>query len=233
VLLVLQHAAHEEAGLIEEMADGRAVPLLTLRTFRGDPLPRTTDGLTAVVAMGGPMSVNDGLPWIAEEKRLLALAMAEGLPVLGVCLGAQLMAAALGAAVTRAPALEVGFGEVELTREAQGDRLFSAAGATLPVLHWHGENLALPEGAVRLAGTPLCPNQAFRWGERAWGLQFHLEATEEMLERWVEEEGKDPGGGLPLDLPALREGQRKLHARALFNGALVFAHFLDILRDTD
>jgi GMP synthase (glutamine-hydrolysing) len=233
VLLVLQHAAHEEAGLIEEMADGRAVPLLTLRTFRGDPVPRTTDGVTAVVSMGGPMSVHDGLPWIAEEKRFLAQAMAGGMPVLGVCLGAQLMASALGAAVTPAPAPEVGFAEVELTAEAREDRLFAAAGAALPALHWHGERFDLPEGAVRLAGTPLCPNQAFRWGARAWGLQFHLEVTAEMLDRWVEEEGKAPGGGLLRDAGALREGQARLHDRTLFHGALVIGHFLDILRHSE
>jgi GMP synthase (glutamine-hydrolysing) len=232
VLLVLQHAPHEGPGLIGEMADGRAVPLLTLRTWR-DPLPATTEGIAAVVSMGGPMSVNDPLPWVDAERRLLARAMAEGLPVLGVCLGAQLMASALGAAVARAPAPEVGFGEVPLAPAAADDPLLSAVADPLPALHWHGENLALPEGAVLLASTPLCPVQAFRWGRRAWGLQFHLEVTGEMLDRWIEEEQAQPGGGMPLDLAALGEGRRRLHDRAGFNGALVIGHFLDILRDRE
>ena len=130
------------------------------------------------------MSANDDLAWLAEERALLRAAVSAGLPVLGVCLGAQQLAAALGAPVTKGPAPENGVGEVHLTREALPDPVFGAAPTPLPCVHWHGETFALPEGAVRLARSEAYENQAFRVGDRAYGLQFHVEVTASLVAHW-------------------------------------------------
>jgi GMP synthase-like glutamine amidotransferase len=130
------------------------------------------------------MGVHDDLPWLVDERALLGEAVAAGLPVLGVCLGAQQLAAALGAEVTPGPLPECGIGEVHLTIDAIGDPVFGAAPTPLPCVHWHGDTFSLPDGAVRLAGSDAYENQAFRAGERAYGLQFHVEVTASLVGHW-------------------------------------------------
>lgn len=168
----LQHAHFEGLGAITQWLRGKGARVGGSRLFAGERLPDPGEA-DWVIAMGGPMSVNDEAahPWLAEEKRYLRGAMEAGKVVLGVCLGAQLMAAALGARVFPAEHREVGWFPVE------GD------GRLLPArftpLHWHGETFDLPPSAVRLARSEGCGNQAFRVGGRAVGIQFHLEVTRE------------------------------------------------------
>lgn len=154
------------------------------RFFQGDALP-DVHAVDAVVAMGGPMSVHDEarLPWLRQEKAFLLECMQGGVPVLGVCLGAQLMAAALGAEVGPSPDREIGWHAVQ----TEGGARATALGFTEPftALHWHGEMFDVPPGGERLASSAGCPNQAFVWGERALGLQFHLEATPESVAEMV------------------------------------------------
>jgi GMP synthase (glutamine-hydrolysing) len=137
--------------------------------------------------MGGPMSANDdgALPWLREEKELVAAAVRSGKPFWGVCLGVQLLAASLGARVYAGAEPEVGVLPVELTEEGAGDPVFSVLPPTLPALQWHGDTFELPKGAVRLAGSPAYPNQAFRF-ENAYGVQFHLEVSRDMAREWME-----------------------------------------------
>jgi GMP synthase-like glutamine amidotransferase len=135
--------------------------------------------------MGGPMGVHDDLPWLEPERALLRAAVEAGLPVLGVCLGAQQLAAALGATVVAGPEPECGAGEVHLTPEAFVDPVFGPAPTPLPCVHWHGDTFALPDGAVRLAGNAAYENQAFRFGTRAYGLQFHVEVTASLVGHWA------------------------------------------------
>jgi GMP synthase (glutamine-hydrolysing) len=125
------------------------------------------------------------LPWLAAEKRLIGEAVRAGVPFWGVCLGVQLLAASLGARVYRGPAPEVGLLPVTLTPAARADPVFAAAPDDLVTLQWHGDTFDLPRGAVRLAGSPAYPNQAFRVG-RAYGVQFHLEVSGEMAREWAE-----------------------------------------------
>jgi GMP synthase-like glutamine amidotransferase len=134
--------------------------------------------------MGGPMGVYDDLPWLEAERMLLRAAVDAGLPVLGVCLGAQQLAAALGAEVVTGPEPECGMGEVHLTPAALSDPVFGPAPTPLPCVHWHGDTFSLPEGAVRLAGNHAYENQAFRFGARAYGLQFHVEVTGSLVAHW-------------------------------------------------
>ena len=141
----------------------------------------------AVLAMGGPMGAGDDLehPWLAAERELIAEAVAAERPFLGVCLGVQLLAAALGARVVACERPEVGLLEVELTDQGRADPLFAGLDEPLVSLQWHGDTFELPDGAVRLARSDEVANQAFRAGDRAYGVQFHLEVTAEMAREWA------------------------------------------------
>ncbi|MSO40934.1 MAG: type 1 glutamine amidotransferase [Solirubrobacterales bacterium] len=186
-VLVLQHIACEHPGVFSEVMDERGVKVVAVELDEGDPLPdwREFDG---VLAMGGPMGAGDDSehPWLGDERRLVRDAVEAGRPFLGVCLGVQLLAAALGARVFSLESAEVGLLPVELTAEGRGSRLFAGIEEPLVCLQWHGDSFDLPEGSVRLGGSPLAPNQAFQSGDRAFGVQFHLEVTPEMARQWAE-----------------------------------------------
>jgi GMP synthase-like glutamine amidotransferase len=183
--LVVQHLEPEAPYAIGDALEAAGVQLDVRRTFAGDRLPEDVRGFGALVVMGGPMSArsDSGFSTRRAELGLLADAVARATPTLAVCLGAQLLAVAAGGRVSdgaRGP--EVGWGTVDLTVEARGDRLFSGLAPTLTVLHWHGETFTVPRGSIALAKSALYDEQAFRVGEAAWGLQFHLEVDERAVE---------------------------------------------------
>jgi len=183
---VLQHIACEPPGVFEDVLRERGAALHRVELDEGEPLPDWRE-VDAIVAMGGPMSATDDaeLPWLTAEKQLIGEAVRAGVPFWGVCLGVQLLAASLGARVYPGPEPEVGLLPVTLTPEARDDPVFSAAPDDLVTLQWHGDTFDLPTGAVRLAGSPAYPNQAFRV-RRAYGVQFHLEVSGEMAREWAE-----------------------------------------------
>ena len=184
--VVLQHVAFEGPGSVAPAVTDSGAGLRVVRVDLGEavPPPAAATDMAGLVVLGGPMGVADDLPWLRHERALLHEAVAAGLPVLGVCLGAQQLAAALGAEVRRGPAPEVGVGEVHLTADAIDDPVFGPAPTPLPCVHWHGDTFSLPEGAVRLAGNGAYENQAFRVGARAYGLQFHVEVTAGLAAHW-------------------------------------------------
>jgi GMP synthase (glutamine-hydrolysing) len=186
-VLVLQHIACEPPGEYETVLRERGVNLHRVELDEGDRLPPWRD-FDAIVAMGGPMSVNDDadLPWLTEEKRAIGEAVRAGVPYFGACLGVQLLAAGLGARVYAGPEPEVGVLPVTLTPEGAADPLFAALPYTFPTLQWHGDTFDLPEGATRLASSPAFPNQAFRYGKSAYGIQFHVEVLPEMAREWAQ-----------------------------------------------
>jgi len=185
-LLVLQHIACEPPGVYEDVLVDRGIELERILLDDGDALPAWR-GFDAIIAMGGPMSVNDEaeLPWLAGEKRLIADAVRAGTPYWGVCLGVQLLASSLGARVYGGDEPEVGVLPVALTEDGRRDPVFRDLPPSFPSLQWHGDTFDLPEGAVRLAGSPAYPNQAFRF-ERAYGVQFHLEVSPAMAREWMD-----------------------------------------------
>lgn len=185
-VLVLQHIACEPPGVYEDVLREEGATLTRVEVDAGEELPDWRD-FSAIVAMGGPMSANDHdtLPWLADEKALIAGAIRSGMPYWGVCLGVQLLAASLGARVYAGAEPEVGVLPVELTEEGRVDPVFSALPPSLPTLQWHGDTFDLPPGAVRLAGSFAYPNQAFRF-ENAYGVQFHLEVSNEMAREWMD-----------------------------------------------
>jgi GMP synthase-like glutamine amidotransferase len=174
------------------------------------------------------MSVNDDdrLPWLSKEKRLIAEAVRAGVPFWGACLGVQLLAASLGARVYPGREPEVGLMPVRLTDAALDDPVFAGLPREVLTVQWHGDTFDLPEGAVRLAGSDRYPNQALRWGDRAYGVQFHLEVSTAMVEDW----GKVPeyvaslervlgAGALPRLVEEVAAHERELieHGRGMFS----------------
>ena len=184
--LVLQHIACEPPGVYEDALSDRGATIHRVELDEGDRLPDWRE-FDAIVAMGGPMSANDEeeLPWLRDEKALIAEAVRAGLPFFGACLGVQLLAASLGAKVVACPAPEVGLLPVFLTDAAAGDPVFADLPRELLTLQWHGDTFSLPDDAVLLASSPAYPNQAFRWGRHAYGVQFHLEVSREMAQDWA------------------------------------------------
>ncbi|OHE78530.1 MAG: amidotransferase [Verrucomicrobia bacterium GWF2_62_7] len=176
----LQHVPFEGLASIETWAAARGHQVAVTRLHAGDPLPRL-DQLDWLVVMGGPMNIyeEDKFLWLAAEKRFIKTAIEGGKVVLGVCLGAQLIADVLGGPVHRNAHKEIGWFPVRKTGAAARSRVFEALPTELEVFHWHGDTFVLPPGAIHLARSAACENQAFICDERVVGLQFHLETTPE------------------------------------------------------
>ena len=185
-LLVLQHIACEPPAAFEDELRERGLDLVRVELDEGEPLPDWRE-FPAIVVMGGPMGAYEEAehPWLAAEKRLLREAVDADVPVWGVCLGAQLLAGALGARVYPGERPEVGLLPVELTPAASSDPVFGEAPPSFPTLQWHGDTFDLPAGATLLASSPAYPNQAFRIG-RSYALQFHIEVSLELATEWGE-----------------------------------------------
>ncbi len=193
---LIQHVGFEGPGAIAYWAGARELALTIVRPDRGEVLPLVS-AADALIVMGGPMSVHDEAehPWLAREKRWLAEAVADGARVFGVCLGAQLLAHVMGARVHPNAEREIGWWPVEWTREARTEEAFQFLPESSIVLHWHGETFELPAGARHLARSVACQNQAFAVGERAIGLQFHLEATPQGVQDLVQHAAGDLTAG--------------------------------------
>ena len=183
--LVIRHVLFEDLGLLGPLLAAQGYEV-SCRDAGIDPIS-VSEVIEAdlLVVLGGPIGVyeTEEYPFLIGEKEAIAARVQAGLPTLGVCLGAQLIAEVLGATVTSTGRKEIGYGPLTLTPEGRGSVLAPLDG--VPVLHWHGDEFAIPSGASRLAETPGFPNQAFSVGRRILGLQFHLEADPTQLERWL------------------------------------------------
>jgi GMP synthase-like glutamine amidotransferase len=179
---VLQHVPFEGPAGIADWAAAHGHPLALTHLYRGDPLP-APDGFDRLVVMGGPMGIYDEQdhPWLGPEKAFLRAAIAAGKTIIGVCLGAQLLADVLGAPVYRNAHKEIGWLPIELTPEGLADPIFGQLAPGLTVYHWHGDTFPLPPGALHLARSEGCEHQAFLYRGRVLGLQFHLETTPQSL----------------------------------------------------
>jgi GMP synthase-like glutamine amidotransferase len=186
-LLVIQHAACEPPGAYEDELLAREIAFERVNIDEAGSLPDWR-GFGAIVAMGGPMGANDDerLRWLAGERRAIGEAVRAGRPYWGVCLGAQLLAASLGARVYRGGRPEIGVrSDVALTPDASSDPVFAGAPARITTLQWHNDTFELPRGATQLASSRAYVNQAFAW-RRAYGVQFHLEASTALAQSWLE-----------------------------------------------
>ena len=183
--LVLQHIRCEPPGIFSDMLTTHGIAIETIELDEGGELPDWRE-VDLVLAMGGPMGAHDEAehPWLAVEKRWIAAAVRAGVPYFGVCLGAQLLAASLGAPVHTGQIPEVGVLPVTVAAAGRDDPVLGVLGGEFPALQWHGDTFGIPHGAVRLAGSAAYPNQAFRFGNAAYAVQFHIEVTDHMLAEW-------------------------------------------------
>jgi len=221
-VLVVQHEPFEGPGTLAAALSGCELRLV--RTFVGDSVPGelAEDGL---VVLGGGMGVYeaDRYPYLLDEMQLVARTVQDERPALGICLGSQLLAAALGGAVGKARRKEIGWFDVDLLPGAADDALFADTPASFTAFHWHGDAFALPPGAVPLAASAMTPLQAFRAGPRAWGVQFHLETDSQVLEAMLDSGAEELRGAgadtarirerAPAELPRLRELALQVFAR--------------------
>lgn len=196
-VLILKNASHEGPGTIEAFLKASDIPYSIVECSSED-IP-SSSGFDTLVMMGGPMSVNDATdyPYISREIELALEFMKDNKKVLGVCLGAQIMAKALGSDVYPGEVKEIGWYDIELTGGGLSDNLMKLiatqpgsveAVPSFPVFHWHGETFDIPEGATLLAKSGLFPNQAFRYGESSYAFQFHIEVTKDMIYDWLRDE---------------------------------------------
>ena len=214
---VLQHHPVENLGAIADSLEEAALAWQYVRVFDGAPIPTNMKGAGGLIVMGGPESVYqlDRHPYLRDEMRLIESALHDDKPILGVCLGAQLLAATLGATVKRGESREIGWYPVRLASAAHDDRLMSGLPEEFMAAHWHSDVFELPNSAVALASSTKTAFQAFRFGPKAYGLLFHAEITQERLGRLVSEFGEDLRrvgidgdafvAGAPEYLPALSE----------------------------
>jgi GMP synthase-like glutamine amidotransferase len=221
----VKHVEDEGPGLIGEFFRDLGVEVVELNLQRGDRLPESLESTAGVVVLGGPMNVyeEEEYPFLKEEGLFIKQVLREEVPFLGICLGGQLLAKACGGAVTKSPHKEIGWYEVELTREGRRDSLFRGLPATLSVFQWHGDTFAVPPGGVLLATGKLCRNQAFRMGSCAYGLQFHAEVTADMVKGWMDKEGPSIDGGRILE-----EGAR-LYDAFVAQGRSILANFRRVM----
>lgn len=205
-VLICKNVAAEGPGTIADFLKAKAIPFTVVDLSRGEPVPDTR-AFDTLVMMGGPMSVNedDIYPYIKQEEALVRDFVSKDKGVLGICLGAQVMAKALGSRVYRGIEKEIGWYDIELSDDGMQDSLMKKLAAhprsgdrekKIKVFHWHGETFDIPRGAVRLAGSELFPNQAFRYGALAYAFQFHIEVGKEMVYDWLKDE--------PVDMDRIR-----------------------------
>jgi len=223
---IFRHAPQEGPGCLAGFLDERHIPWKLIAIDAGDAVPPSVEPYSGLVFMGGPMSVNDDLPWIAPALALIREAVAQDIPVLGHCLGGQLMSKALGGGVSRNPVREIGWGEVAVADNDTARGWFGEA-RRFDAFHWHGETFSLPQGAVHLLSSAHCANQAWAIGKHL-ALQCHVEMTAGMIASWCEigvdeihAAGSSPGvqsaGEMQRQmadkLPHLGEVARQLYSR--------------------
>lgn len=231
---VLQHIPCETPGTIAQVLRTEGVQPHTIRVFKGEPVPTEMDGVAGLIVMGGPMGVyeSERYPFLLDEMRLIERCLEGGKPVLGICLGSQLLAASLGASVTPGRQKEIGWHRVSLTDASRTDPLWEGIEPDFVAYHWHGDVFELPGGAMRLMSSELTECQAFRYGHHAYGLLCHVEVTQRIIQDMVREfaaeleqagiDGGDIIGSMDRYLPQLQK-----------IGRLVCQRWVHLLREVE
>jgi len=183
-VIIFRHSGIEGPGYLATFLEEYGIPIELVKIDEGDPVPESIEHYSGLALMGGPMSVNDDLAWIPPLLSLIGEAVQLDIPVLGHCLGGQLMSKALGATVGQNPVKEIGWGEVAVSDAAEARHWFGGQ-ARFQVFHWHGETFDLPKGAVHLLSSRYCHNQAYAMGKHL-AFQCHIEMTADMVKSWCD-----------------------------------------------
>ena len=184
LVAIFRHTGTEGPGYLSKFLDQRQIPWQLIAIDAGDAVPSSALAYSGLVFMGGPMSVNDDLPWIPKVETLIRGAVARDIPVLGHCLGGQLISKALGGVVSRNPVKEIGWGEVKVSENEVAHAWFGDV-SNFSAFHWHGETFTLPQGATHLLSSAHCANQAYSIGKHL-ALQCHVEMTADMVRDWAQ-----------------------------------------------
>jgi GMP synthase-like glutamine amidotransferase len=208
---IFRHSNTEGPGYFATFLDARRIPWTLVKVDAGERVPVDPRDFSGLAFMGGPMSVNDDLPWIPKVLGLVNKAVDAGIPVLGHCLGGQLIAKALGGKVTRNAVKEIGWGAVTVEDNNQAREWFGAT-REFSGFHWHGETFTIPPKAVRIAASPHCENQAFALGKHL-GMQCHVEMTPELVRAWCEDWEKEGVGKLGPSVQTPRQMVERLDER--------------------
>lgn len=189
-VLIVKHVNNEGPGLIQSFFDEQGWPVEIIDLSDGGVLPRSLDGIAAVVILGGPMNVYEEkkYPFLKNEDDFITKLLVEDTPFLGICLGAQLLAKACQGSVFKSDVEEIGWYQVSITREGRQDLLFYGVQSPLTVFQWHRDTFEVPQGGTALVQGKTCINQAFKIGNCAYGLQFHIEATHDMIQEWMKDQ---------------------------------------------
>jgi GMP synthase (glutamine-hydrolysing) len=231
-LLVFQHVAAEPLGTLDALIRARG-HRIRFHNFEREPDAQPSlDRYRGLIVLGGPMNVEDRdrRPHLTTELRAIEEALRQEKPVLGICLGAQLLAHVLGAPVRRLAEPEIGWYDLATTEAGRADPVLGVLGNGVPVFQWHGRAFDLPSDAVQLASTATCEQQAFRWGASAYGLQFHLEAEAALIERWLALPAyRDELAARGRDEHAIRTATTALIASTQRLADAAFNNFLDLI----
>ena len=229
-VLFIQHGDTDKPGLFGDVLDAMGVKVTVVRPYDGEAVPTVLNGYSGLCIGGGAQGAyeQDRYPYLAAECDLVRAAVEADRPVLGLCLGAQLMASALGAEVRKGPQREIGFYEVTLDPISQYDPVWCGVPQTFVTTHWHGDVFEIPAGGMRLASSALTPNQLFRYGHSLYGLQFHLEMTPELLDEMVED-SRDYLRDAGVDPDFMRQRGRECLPHLRETAGSVFTRWAELL----
>jgi len=189
MILIIKHIDIEGPGTLGDFLKSRQEAFRIVELGAGEALPVDPHTFKAVIVLGGPMNVDeeDRYPFLRPENDFIQKVLKEGIPYLGICLGSQLLAKAAGARVVKSPVKEIGWYHIQLTDEGKKDPLFEGFRPQDPIYQWHGDMFQIPLNGKLLASAQGCPHQALKVGEKAYGLQFHVEVTDKSIKEWCEE----------------------------------------------
>lgn len=233
-LLVFQHVAAEPLGTLDRLIRRRGHRIKFVNFERDAAAQPCVDRYRGLIVLGGPMNVEDSAhrAHLLTEMRAIEAALRQDKPVLGICLGAQLLAHVLGAPIRRQREAEIGWYDVGVTDAGRSDAVLGPLGEGAPLFQWHNHTFEIPHEAEHLAQSSTCANQAFRYGRSAYGFQFHLEANQALIERWLSTPAyRDElrAAGLAQDAEAIRARTLAEVARMEQHAELVFGEFLDLV----
>lgn len=227
-ILIVKHISNEGPGLVRTYFEDQGWPMEIIDFSNGDVLPGSLDDIAAVVILGGPMNVyeEEKYPFLKKEDDFISRLIIEDIPFLGICLGAQLLAKACQGRVLKANTREIGWHTVNLTKEGRQDTLFYGLPVSLSVFQWHEDTFEVPAGGTLLVRGKSCRNQAFKVGSYAYGLQFHIEATSEMVSEWIKGQGEKTDVNKVVRVSVEKRGILEKQAYA------IFANFLRIIESS-